>query len=521
MWKMKQLSEWSPRRRSPVALAGIAIIAVLAACGGSTEKGASGSSILEIRSADDPSNLDPHKVLSTSGLQFSYYLYDTLVGQNEKGEPVPKLATKWDASPTKLTMTIRDDITCSDGTKMTPSVIKANFDRLQDPKLQAPYVENFLGTREYAVTADDAANTVTIKLPKPFAPLLANLAQYPPMLCQAALDDPKALQKKPVGTGPFVLKERVVGDHYTLAKRTGYTWGPGGATTAVDGFPSKVTIRVVPNETTAANQLGTGELSIAPIGGPERERLQGDSGLTSQDAAGGVSIIHFNEAKGRPGADPAIRKALVQALDRKAMTAAAYANFSEVMGTVVLPGSQCFSQGPGDAIPPFDPEAAKAVLAEAAPSLKFLAIATEGGEYAAEAWKQAGAKVDANISSEAGSGLETVFGGGDWDVALFAWTGVTNVSSLSPYLEGPVPPDGTNFASIDNPGFSRQAALAKSEVGAAGCSADNQAEADLYATSDMLPISLITTGLYAQKGVEFDTRFGAIEPTSLRTAGRD
>ncbi len=510
------------------AMAATAAAVGLAACGGGGDDGGGGggsaasgsaSTSLDIRLPEDPADLDPQKGLSTVGLQFSYYLYDTLVALDKDGQPIPKLASKWDVTPTSLELTIRDDVTCSDGSKMTPSVIKANLDRIKDPRTRAPFVENFLGGTEYTVTANDAAGTVRIELPEPFTPLLANLAQYPPMLCQAGLDDPKQLQSRSFGTGPFVLTEKVVDDHYTLTARDDYRWGPDGATTAVEGFPREITVRVVPNDTTAANQLETGELSIAPITGPERERLQQNDGLVSKDAPSGVSVIHFNQARGRAGADPELRKALVQAIDREAMTLSGYGEFGRVTGTVILPGSQCYSEDPTTAIPPFDAEAAAAVISEAAPSLKLFAISTKGGEYVAETWKQAGADVEINVGTEAGPGLETVFGGGDWDATLFSWDGATAASALLPYLSGPVPPDGTNFASIDNPQFLKEAKVARSRQGEESCAAEAAAVSALSATGDMLPLNLKTIGYYGQQGVGFDTFFGALEPTSLRVAG--
>lgn len=502
-----------------------AAAAGLVACGGSGDGGGSGkasgsaSTSLDIRIPDDPADLDPQKGLSTIGLQFSYYLYDTLVDLDKNGQPIPKLATKWDVTPTSLKLTIRDDITCSDGSKMTPSVIKANLDRIKDPRTRAPYVENFLGSTRYTVAADDAAGTVLIKLPEPYTPLLGNLAQYPPMICQAAIDNPKQMQSRSFGTGPFVLKEKVVNDHYTLTARDGYRWGPNGATTAAEGFPREVTVRVVPNDTTAANQLETGELDLSPITGPERERLQQNDGLTYKDAPSGVSVIHFNEARGRPGADPALRKALVQAIDREAMTQSGYGAFGRVTGTVILPGSQCYADDADSSIPAFDPDAAAKVISAAAPTLKFISIAAKDGEYAAEAWKQAGAKVEMKDTTEAGEGLGIVFGGGDWDATLFSWDGATNTSGLLSYLDGPVPPDGTNFASIDNQEFVREAKLAQAAEGEQSCAKETAAQAALNATGDMVPVNLKTIGYYAQDGVDFDTFFGAVDPSSLRAGG--
>jgi peptide/nickel transport system substrate-binding protein len=508
-------------RRSICALSAVAAMIGVAACGGDNAN-SGGSTSLNIRIPEDPGELDPQVAQTTVGLQVANYLYDTLVAQTANGRTVPALATKWDVTPTSLTLTIRDDVTCSDGSKMTPSVIKANLDRVKDPKTKSPYTDTFLGSSDYTVTANDAAGTVTMKLPQPFAPLLANLSRYPAMMCEAALRNPKALQDSSVGSGPFVLKEKVADDHYTLTPRKGYKWGPDGAATAVAGFPKEVTLRVVPNDTTAANQLESGELDLAPITGAERERLEQSSSLVSKSVPTGVTMLHFNEADGRPGADPAVRKALVQAFDRQAMTQAGYGDFAEVTSTVLIPGATCYSEEPGSSIPAYDAEAAKGVLSGAAPSVALYALGVKGGEYLSEAWNQAGARTEINVGDETGPGLDTVFGGGDWDAALIRWDGVTSISIMQPYLSGPAPPDGTNVGSIDNPTFVDNADTSKSTLGGEACAASDAAQNSLYGASDVVPISAVTLGYFAKKGVEFALRAGgsaAIAPTSLRTAG--
>jgi peptide/nickel transport system substrate-binding protein len=505
-------------RRLIVGMVCVIAPTVAIGCGGSDAGSSEGSRPVSIRMTEDPADLDPHLTASSVGIRFAYYVYDTIVGRGENGDIVPQLASEWDVTPKSVTFTIRDDVTCSDGSKMTPSVIKANLDRLKDPKVEAPYTEDFFGTLDYKVAADDAAGTVKIDLPKPYSPMLERLTQ-PGMVCQAGLDNPKLLQSKSIGSGPFVLKEKVADDHYTLAARKGYEWGADGASTAVEGFPSEVTLRIVPNETTAVNQLESGELDIVPVDGPERERLDQQSGLSSQSGSSDVTLLHFNEAEGRATADPAVRKALTQALDRAAMTQAGYGEFASEASSYVAPSGTCFSEAPGDAIPAFDAEAAKQVLSKVAPSLKLYAIDVKGGEYASEAWDEAGAKTDINIGDESGPGLDIVFSGGDWDATLLHWRTMTDVNVIQSYLSGPPPPDGANVGSIDNPTFVEQANKAKRVLGDESCAASDAAQAALFERSDLIPISYTTTQVFSPDDVEFALRGGstAISPTSLRT----
>ena len=61
--------------------------------------------------------------------QVAEFSYDTLVHQLPGGKIVSGLATKWKVlSQTKARFTLRSGVTCSDGTKLTASVVKKNLD---------------------------------------------------------------------------------------------------------------------------------------------------------------------------------------------------------------------------------------------------------------------------------------------------------------------------------------------------------------------------------------------------------
>ena len=56
---------------------------------------------------------------------------------------------------------------------------------------------------------------------------------------------PQVARRRHRGTGPYELTEAVPGDHYTYQIRDGYTWGPNGATTAEEGMPDTVVMKIV------------------------------------------------------------------------------------------------------------------------------------------------------------------------------------------------------------------------------------------------------------------------------------
>jgi len=86
------------------------------------------------------------------------------------------LATSWRVTPGSATLTLRKDVTCSDGTPVTASVVAASLRRLGAPETRAPYAVRTFGVGGYTVTADDAGGTVTVTLNRPFSDVLLGLA---------------------------------------------------------------------------------------------------------------------------------------------------------------------------------------------------------------------------------------------------------------------------------------------------------------------------------------------------------
>ena len=110
---------------------------------------------------------------------------------------------------------------------------------------------------------------MTLKLAAP-APFVLNGLASLPIVCPGGMDDRKSLAQATAGTGPYELTEAAPGDHYTYQIRDGYTWGPNGATTATEGMPDTIVMKIVQNETTSANLLLSGDLNAASDHRPGR-----------------------------------------------------------------------------------------------------------------------------------------------------------------------------------------------------------------------------------------------------------
>ncbi|UMG94663.1 ABC transporter substrate-binding protein [Nocardioides sp. TF02-7] len=376
---------------------------------------------------------------------------------------------------------------------------------------------------------------MTLELASP-APFLFESIANLPMVCQPGLDDRDSLAEGTAGTGPFVLEEAAPGENYTYQVREGYSWGPDGASTDETGTPETIQVRVIPNETTSANELVAGTVNAAQVVGSDTDRLQ-SAGLFAVETPAIIGEQWHNHAAGRPTSDPVVRTALTQAVDLSELQQVVTAgNGAEPDQLAVLPPTGC-PGGSIDALPDHDPEGAAAALDDAGWTVgddgvrtkdgeqlrvRFIHDATLGpggraaAEIAEEAWVALGVEVEAAELPQAQMS-EILFGSGDWDVA---WEPV-NVSTpeqLVPFLSGPgIADGGTNFAAIDNADYSAAVETATGKVGAEGCDDWMAAEEALFASADVVPFASNLVRTFGN-GAEFEVT-GSLVPTSIRMLG--
>ena len=354
------------------------------------------------------------------------------------------------------------------------------------------------------------------------------------IVCAAGLADRSILAAGTDGTGPFVLEEAVANDHYTYRARDDYAWGPDGATSEVPGFPSEVVLRVVENESTAANLLLSGEVNAALIGGPDRQRVESE-GFFSVENRAIVGEFFFNQMEGVPTADVAVRQALMGALDlTELMSVQTSGTGALATGLAVLLPQAC----PGDTVGATlsagaDLEAAGQLLDEAGWVLgeggvrekdgtplsirAFYATSIENSplsmELAMAQWQELG--VDVQLQGVDEAQFNTLaFESRAWDVFLAAVN--VDVPSLAvPFVSGAQPPDGVNFSAVVNPEYDALVAEASALTGEEACAVWNAAEEALYAEMNILPFAANTLPIFGN-GAEFALGRAGLIPTSLR-----
>ncbi|MHB1110739.1 MAG: ABC transporter substrate-binding protein [Candidatus Nanopelagicales bacterium] len=339
----------------------------------------------------EPPSLDPTAEAAAAVDEVVYAnVFEGLTRFASDGSVVPGLAESWEISEDGLTYTfhLHDGVTFHDGTTMDAEDVKFSLDRIN--------AEGSLNAQKalYAAIASvEVVDPLTVKitLGKPDGNLIYNLAWGDAVI--VAPETAATNGTNPVGTGPFVFKERRPGDSIELAKNPGY-WGTPVAL-------ESATFRYIGDPTAALAALQAGDVDVFPnFPAPEMVGvLQGDPRFrvvvgTTQ----GETILTMNNSR-PPLDDVRVREAIAHAIDRQAIIDGAMFGFGVPIGTFWPPTHPDYVDL--TALSNYDPEKSKALLAEAGvpnPSLTLrlppAPYARRGGEIIAEQLRAVGINVE-------------------------------------------------------------------------------------------------------------------------------
>src|SRR2546422_7208325 len=214
----------------------------------------------------DIDTLDPHITNRAATRKILIQFMDTLTVINPKDGKVGRgLAESWDVARDgkSYTFRLRRNVKFHDGTPFDAAAVKFTLDRIQEP-LGAPGVARaFLGPYDGADVID--AHTVRVRFKQPYAPFLrmAGLSPLAPISPAAVQKMGQDFSRRPVGTGPFMVKEWVSKSHVTLVRNPDYAWPPATAAHRGPAHLEEITWRFVPEATTRTAVLQTGEANIA------------------------------------------------------------------------------------------------------------------------------------------------------------------------------------------------------------------------------------------------------------------
>ncbi|MFT4010714.1 MAG: ABC transporter substrate-binding protein [Nocardioidaceae bacterium] len=230
-------------------------------------------------------SFDPARALTPTLSIATRGMYDTLLKTTaEDSTPEPSVAESFEASEDATTYTfhLRDDVTFSDGAKLTSADVVFSFQRLANLQLGGSYLMDGL-----TVSApDDSTVVLTSEDPKPAIPamvatpafVILNSAQVKEAGGTDAADAPTTdtadtwFNSNSAGSGPYLLESYSADDSITLVRNDNY-WG------TAPKF-DKVVIRNMPAATQLLNiQRGTDEIAL-DLSATQSETLASNDAVT-------------------------------------------------------------------------------------------------------------------------------------------------------------------------------------------------------------------------------------------------
>jgi len=524
---MTSLIRWKTSKKSALVLGAAAgSLALLAsACSGAANTGdgagAARTRPVTLEIGSPVTSLDPAKGSSFADLSVARTLYDTLVNFAQDGKIIPGLATSWSATADSATFHIRKGVSCSDGTAVTPAIVAASLKRFMDPATAAPLRGTVIGTASTAtVTAEATANTVTVKLARPFSQLLPGMTSaFTGIICPAGLKNPSNLLTHSNGTGAYVASTQVSGSSYTFTARPGYTWGPKFPGEPAGSVPKTLVLKVVLDDNTAANLMSSNSLDIAAYSTTDWKRFAGKKGYTNVTQPQTDTTLVFNETSGHVTAEESVRVAISQALERDGMNGILGNGNGVLESNLGQATFECFDPSLASFVPKSNPsEASKALKGIDLRIIGSTQLASGNGtSYLLAQLNAAGAHATLrNMNNEAWV-TELFSGKNDWDLTILGYANTTNtLLSAAGFSTGQAPPKGQNLGNVQNPTASSAYVTATKVAGSAGCVATTELQKALLQRHDLVPLSAIPATVVFSNGTAGSVVKGFVVPSSIR-----
>jgi peptide/nickel transport system substrate-binding protein len=297
-------------------------------------------------------------------------VYDPLVLPDEDGNPQPNLLESFEPNDdfTEWTLTPRDGITFHDGTPFNAEAIRYNIQDQLDSALTQAALKSI---ETVSLTDDGSAAVVRMNESWSGFPifLASQLGYMASPTWRQATKDGTAKETEPVGTGPFVYDEYVVGSRFRASRNENY-WkqDPEGRELP---YADAVEVRIIPEAQTRINGLESGELDIAHTSNGQlvdRLRNNDDVDEIEIDKFGETNYIMLNVDEGPDSnSNPAIRdvnvrRALAMAINQQQLIDTVGGGIGRPANGPFPPGTTGYLEDTG--YPEYDPEEAERLVTE-------------------------------------------------------------------------------------------------------------------------------------------------------------
>ncbi|TPQ50335.1 ABC transporter substrate-binding protein [Prosthecomicrobium hirschii] len=400
-------------------------------------------------SEGNPEALNPQLVTTTTGVTAGKPMFNSLVEFEPGGTRIlPGLAESWTISQDGrvYTFRLREGVKFHSNAVFTPSrTMNADdvvFSLMRQWKEDHPYHKVSGGNYDYfkdlamselldAIEKRDA-RTVVIRLKRPNAPFLANLAMSFNVVHSAEYADlllrqghPEQLDLEPIGTGPFsfVSYQKDVAIRYRVFPDY---WG---GRMPLDTLVFSIT----PNPAVRLTKLKAGECHVMAFPNPaDIRRIEADPALRLLRLEGlNIGYMSLNVTRA-PFDDLRVRRAVNMAIDKQTIVAAVYGGAGTPAKNPIPPTLWSYNDDVKDY--PYDPAAARRLLAEAGlaqgfeTELWYMPVSrpyNPNGKRIAELIQTDLAKVGIRLKlvTDEWSSYRARLQAGEAAMALFGWTG--------------------------------------------------------------------------------------------------
>ena len=327
---------------------------------------------LTIGLAAEPS-ADPHFLFLDTNVAFSRHVYGALTAVDATSRPHPDLAQSWRLLDDQTwEFTLRPGVLFSDGTPFSAEDVVFSVARVRALPSPGPYTPNLATITAVEAAAPDRVIIRTDR-PNPLIPQqLANVMVVSRTAAAGASSGDFVPGRAALGTGPYRLTTLNRGDRLVLDRSDTY-WGP---------RPEwdRVTMRVLTNDASRVAALLSGEVDFIEFVPPaDVPRIRADPRMalhtgpsariiyflldTWRDESPGITDAAGAKMRTNPLRDARVRHALSLAVNREALVARVMDGLATADNQLAPAG--VLGRDPAVPMDPYDPEAARQLLAEA------------------------------------------------------------------------------------------------------------------------------------------------------------
>ncbi len=315
-------------------------------------------------SIGDIQGLIPNITADSASHEVGSLIYTGLVKRDKELNLVPDVAQSWELSRDCLTLTfrLRQDAKWHDGYPFTGEDVRFTYAAMIHPKTPTAYKEDFLAVKEVKVLAP---YTVRITYSKPYAQALETWAMWmlPQHLLERYVTEGRLREapqnRQPVGNGPYRFVEWKSGEKVVVVANPDYFEGR--------PYLSRVVYRIIPSQATVFLELKAKGVDFAGLTAMQFKRQTEYPAFRKaytkyRYPANAYTYLGFN-LKDPRFADRRVRQAFAYAIDKQELIDGVVLGFAREATGPYKPGTWAYN--PNVARYPYNPEKAKALLAEA------------------------------------------------------------------------------------------------------------------------------------------------------------